>query len=198
MLFHTWPFAVFCLVVLPVFFALRRTSLWIPWLGLASYFFYGWWNPYYLILVIYSTMLDYTLVALMDHCPAPDGARGATRPTSPFQFNDRALLGAFVVSTLLTALCVILALFGPATLRPTMTLFILICFLMALGAFLRSRKTWLIVSIVNNLALLIFFKYAGFGTENVNLLLEKFHWIYRLPDPSTLMPLNFPYLLPVG
>src|ERR1041385_4318346 len=152
MLFHTWPFAVFCLVVLPVFFALRKTPLWIPWLGLASYFFYGWWNPYYLILVIYSTLLDYTLVALMDHCATvdPQGS-GATRPaTQDFRFDDRALLVAFVVSTLLTGFCVVLALFGPATLRPTMTLFILICFLMALGAFLRSRKTWLIVSIVRS------------------------------------------------
>ena len=35
----------------------------------ASYFFYGWWNPYYLLLVFYSTVLDYFLVALMDHCP---------------------------------------------------------------------------------------------------------------------------------
>src|SRR4051794_31979196 len=129
MLFHTWPFAVFCLVVLPVFFALRKTPLWIPWLGLASYFFYGWWNPYYLILVIYLTLLDYTLVALMDHCPIADeksGARGATRPTS--RFDDKVLLSAFVVSTVLTGACVVLALFGPGTLRPTMTLFILICF----------------------------------------------------------------------
>src|SRR3954468_19388792 len=195
MLFHTWPFAVFCLIVLPVYFALRRTRLWIPWLGLASYFFYGWWNPYYLILVVYSTLLDYTLVALMDHCPR----RTSDEPKpNRFRFDDKVLLSAFVVATVLTGTCVVLALFGPPTLRPTMTLFILICFLMALGALLRSRKTWLIVSIVNNLALLIFFKYAGFGTENFNLLFEKMHWAYRLPDPATLMPLNFPYLLPVG
>ena len=52
MLFHTWPFAVFLLVVLPGFFALRKTRFWLPWLTLASYFFYGWWNPYYLLLVM--------------------------------------------------------------------------------------------------------------------------------------------------
>src|SRR5438105_13370309 len=69
MLFHTWPFALFLLVVLPVFFALRRTRLWLPWLTVASYFFYGWWNPYYLFLVFYSTLLDFCLVALMDQCP---------------------------------------------------------------------------------------------------------------------------------
>jgi len=59
MLFHTWPFALFLLVVLPVFFALRKTRLWLPWLTIASYFFYGWWNPYYLFLVVYSTLLDF-------------------------------------------------------------------------------------------------------------------------------------------
>jgi hypothetical protein len=59
MLFHTWPFLLFLLIVLPLFFALRRTRLWLPWLTVASYIFYGWWNPYYLLLVIYSTVLDF-------------------------------------------------------------------------------------------------------------------------------------------
>ena len=48
-------FLLFLLVVLPVFFALRKTRLWLPWLTVASYFFYGWWNPYYLSLVVYFT-----------------------------------------------------------------------------------------------------------------------------------------------
>ena len=69
MLFHTWTFALFLAVVLPVLFALRHTRFWIPWLLVASYTFYGWWNPYYLILVFYSTLLDFILVAFMDHCP---------------------------------------------------------------------------------------------------------------------------------
>src|SRR5580658_1151496 len=77
MLFHTWPFAVFLAVVLPVFFLLRKTRFWIAWLMLASYFFYGWWNPYYLSLVFYSTLLDYFLVALMDHCPREGAHEGA-------------------------------------------------------------------------------------------------------------------------
>ena len=79
MLFHTWPFLVFMLVVLPVYFTLRRTPLWIPWLLAASYFFYAWWNPYYLLLVVYSTALDYLLVTLMDQCPleARDERRAA-------------------------------------------------------------------------------------------------------------------------
>src|SRR3989442_3239345 len=85
MLFHTWTFLIFMAVVLPVLFGLRRTRLWIPWLLIASYTFYGWWNPYYLILVFYSTLLDFVLVALMDHCPIerspspPSGERVGVR-----------------------------------------------------------------------------------------------------------------------
>src|SRR5208337_1896666 len=98
MLFHTWPFLVFMLIVLPVFFALRKTRLWIPWLMAASYFFYGWWNPSYLLLVFYSTALDFFLVALMDHCPRAGRTAGASR----FRLDDGVLKAAFVVSAAAT------------------------------------------------------------------------------------------------
>ena len=42
--------------------------------------------------------------------------------------------------------------------------------LMALGALWSSRKIWLLISVFNNLALLLFFKYAGFLVENLNAL----------------------------
>src|SRR5713226_3689574 len=130
MLFHTLPFAVFMLVVLPVFFALRRTPLWMPWLLAASYFFYGWWNPYYLLLVAYSTTLDYLLVTLMDHCPPPGEARTAHR--------DTTLKAALIVSSAL-ALCLIIgALSGPANLRPTFIAFTVLVSLMSLGSLFAS------------------------------------------------------------
>src|SRR5580693_5007450 len=96
MLFHTWPFLLFMLIVLPVFYALRKTRWWIPWLMAASYFFYGWWNPYYLLLVVYSTVLDYFLVTLMDHCPRP--ANGAASVNRLSRLGDPALKAAFLVS----------------------------------------------------------------------------------------------------
>src|SRR5579859_6006802 len=101
MLFHTWPFAVFMLVVLPVFYALRGTRLWIPWLLAASYFFYAWWNPYYLLLVVYSTALDYLLVTLMDHCPRGQNAGGPTAVLFRGP-RDRTLRISFAVFTALT------------------------------------------------------------------------------------------------
>ena len=59
MLFHTWSFVVFFIVVYVVYLSLKKTQLWIYWLLVNSYFFYGWWNLLYLLLIVYSTLLDY-------------------------------------------------------------------------------------------------------------------------------------------
>src|SRR5205807_4849429 len=120
MLFHTWPFLVFLLLVLPVFFSLRKTRLWLPWLTIASYFFYGWWNPYYLFLVVYSTLLDFCLVALMDHCPRDSQKVDLLGRLTRLRFDDWALKIAFLGSALATLGLLGLALAGPASLRPTM------------------------------------------------------------------------------
>jgi len=66
MLFHTWPFLVFFIAVYTIYLALKKTRYWLHWLLVASYFFYGWWNPLYLLLIVYSTLLDYVAVARMD------------------------------------------------------------------------------------------------------------------------------------
>jgi D-alanyl-lipoteichoic acid acyltransferase DltB (MBOAT superfamily) len=198
MLFHTWPFLVFVLIVVPVFFALRRTRLWIPWLMAASYFFYGWWNPYYLLLVFYSTLLDYFLVALMDHCPRSGKKVDVAARLFHLRFDDWVLKTAFLSATAAAAAIFAAALFGPRTLRPALAGLSVIVLLMASGALLSNRRTWLLISLVNNLALLLFFKYARFAVENLNALFAGFHWSLALPDPSTLMPFGFTYVLPVG
>jgi len=66
MLFHTWTFALFFLIVYAVYVPLRRTPFWIHWLLVASYVFYGWWNPIYLLLIVYSTLLDYFAAILIE------------------------------------------------------------------------------------------------------------------------------------
>src|SRR5207247_3635497 len=159
MLFHTWPFLLFLLIVLPVFFALRNTRLWLPWLTVASYFFYGWWNPYYLLLVVYSTLLDFCLVALMDHCPRTAQKVDVSARLTRLRFDDRVLKVAFVVCAAATTGSLAMAVVGPQTLRPTMLVLGFLVLLMALGALYSSRRIWLLISLVNNLALLLFFKY---------------------------------------
>jgi len=71
MLFHTWIFAAFFLLVWPVYLAVRRTRLRDGWLLGASYVFYGWWNPLYLVLIVRCTVFDYVAVRLMARTTRP-------------------------------------------------------------------------------------------------------------------------------
>jgi alginate O-acetyltransferase complex protein AlgI len=67
MLFHTWVFVVFFLIVYPVYLLVRKNNqLMNVWLMLASYTFYGWWNPKYLLLLFGTSAIDYVMVLLMD------------------------------------------------------------------------------------------------------------------------------------
>ncbi len=67
MLFHTWVFFVFFLIVYPVYLLVRRHNrLMNVWLMIASYTFYGWWNPWYLLLLFGTSAIDYLMVILME------------------------------------------------------------------------------------------------------------------------------------
>ncbi len=98
-------------------------------LTLVSYVFYGWWNPWFIFLMLASTAIDY-------YC------------------------GMMVSST---------------------------------GASASRRKTGLMLSVVSNLAILVFFKYTTFFAYNANLLSQA----------AGMGPLNLPayfyqIILPVG
>lgn len=89
MLFHTWPFFVFFVIFYAVFLALRKTRFWLPWLLIASYVFYGWWNPYYLFLILYATTVDFFVVRAMD------GSRHRRRWLAVSVMNNLGLMGFF-------------------------------------------------------------------------------------------------------
>jgi D-alanyl-lipoteichoic acid acyltransferase DltB (MBOAT superfamily) len=133
MLFHTWLFAVFFAVVCVVYFSLARTKLRVAWLLVASYVFYAAWNPYLLLLIVYSTALDYVAVAQMEQARTQAG-----------------------------------------------------------------KRAWLIASIVNNLGVLAFFKYANFFIDNANSVLSLIGSVERLGDAASMMPFGWKYILPVG
>jgi len=59
MLFNSWLFFIFFTVVFAVFQAVKRTRFRQAWLLLASWFFYGWLNPLYVLLIAYSTVVNY-------------------------------------------------------------------------------------------------------------------------------------------
>jgi len=127
MLFHTWPFALFFIIVYPAYLALKNTRLRFPWLLASSYFFYACFNPLYLIIISYSTLIDFFVVMKMEK---------STR-----------------------------------------------------------RKMWLSISVINNLALLGFFKYAGFITDNLNLLLSSLNIPYALASPGILLPVGISFYI---
>ncbi len=66
MLFHTWQFLIFFSIVYLLYLKVKGTRYQLPLLLGASYFFYGWWNPLYLLLIVYSTLLDFWVVRCMD------------------------------------------------------------------------------------------------------------------------------------
>lgn len=127
MLFHTWPFVLFFLIVYPIYLALKGTKLRLLWLLVASYVFYAWLNPLYLILLLYATSFDYIVVLMMEKW--------------------------------------------------------------------ERKKIWLSISIVNSLALLGFFKYAGFITANLNVLLSSFGISYTLPAPGIILPIGISFYI---
>jgi len=119
MLFHTWPFLFFFLVVYPIYLLVKGTRFRLPWLLVTSYFFYACFHPFYIILILYLTVVDYVVVAKMERS--------------------------------------------------------------------RRKKAWLLVSIANGIGLLGFFKYGGFISDNINLLLSNIAIPYRLTSPSIFL-----------
>ncbi len=60
MVFNSIPFLVFIVLFLPTYFFLKgRARMWFCLLS--SYFFYGWWDWRFLGLVMFTTILDYSL-----------------------------------------------------------------------------------------------------------------------------------------
>ena len=72
MLFNSIHFLVFFLVVLALNQALRRwpTAQKLMLLG-ASYYFYGQWEWHYLLLVWFSTLVDYAIALRLPKTPRP-------------------------------------------------------------------------------------------------------------------------------
>lgn len=75
MLFNSGNFAVFFIVVLLVDMIIRRRlKARHAFLLAASYFFYGCWNANYLLLLVFSTLLDFTMGRLL-HSETRPGRR---------------------------------------------------------------------------------------------------------------------------
>jgi len=65
MLFTSLEYYLFLPIVALVYFLTPRAYRW-GWLLVASYFFYMYWNPYYIILIVGSTLIDYWAALKME------------------------------------------------------------------------------------------------------------------------------------
>lgn len=60
MVFNSLPFLLFLVVFLPLYFLMKgRLRLW--WCLAGSYFFYGWWDWRFLGLILFSTLVDFSI-----------------------------------------------------------------------------------------------------------------------------------------
>ena len=73
MLFHTPEFLVFLLGLLTVLGIARRTTGRKAVLLVASYCFYMWWSPAFVLLIGFSTFIDYCVGGRIAGCLAAGG-----------------------------------------------------------------------------------------------------------------------------
>jgi len=162
MLFTSSAFVLFFVVFWPLYLLVKRHLKPRNLLLLvASYVFYGAWDPRFLILVAVSTSIDFV---------AALGAAGM-----PVRRAERLRAAAFQAATTLVALATAQR-FEPWIL-PLVAAGILA--FLALGeAFShlapgRARVCWLALSLGTNLGILAIFKYAGFFAANLAALAQS-------------------------
>ncbi|MBW8051275.1 MAG: MBOAT family protein [Cytophagales bacterium] len=74
MLFNSITFIIFILIVVPLHFLVSPKYKWVLLL-IASYFFYMFWNPFYIFLIIISTVIDYYMGRKMSDLPTKNRRR---------------------------------------------------------------------------------------------------------------------------
>ena len=76
MLFHTTAFAIFLVTLLAILVVVRQSQLRKLVILGASYFFYMWWNPIFVLPLLATTTIDFTIARMLDGEERP-GRRGA-------------------------------------------------------------------------------------------------------------------------
>ena len=129
MLFNSFEFLIFFPVVCIVYYLLKNNRWRIPFLLVASYYFYMNWEPLYAVLIMTSTVLTYLCGLLVER-----------------HANDEP-----------------------------------------------KKKAFLVVSLVINFAILLFFKYFNFINESVFSLLEMAGIRWTVPNLDVLMPVGISF-----
>lgn len=99
MLFNSFPFAVFFLLVLAAYvLSRRRLHIQNVVLLVASYTFYGWWDWRFLLLILASTLIDYVCGRLLDRCRGDTACLDATPDAPPPATSARTRRAILVAS----------------------------------------------------------------------------------------------------
>ena len=152
-----------------------------------SLFFYAWGERIYVVIMVASTLIDYTHGMLVERCKARGNDRGARWAVASSVFFNLALLGFFKYWDFLAASFQAVGLNFMPVLNvhlpigisfytfQTMSYTILVDYFCSRG--IESHRdnpklcrVFLILSVVFNLGMLGFFKYTNFFVENLNAL----------------------------
>lgn len=128
MQFQTSPFLLFFAVVFPIYWAIRPHRWRMAWLLLASCAFYMLWNPWLILLILFSASIDYAAALYLETSKSP-----------------------------------------------------------------KLRKSLLVGSIVINLCLLFFFKYANFFLDNVHRIFGVLDIPFSRPTLEIILPLGISF-----
>ena len=182
MLFNSGVFALFLAAFFPIYLlARRRVPARNTLLILASYVFYGWWDPRFLILVAVSTSVDY-LAAL--------GAAG-----KPVRAVDQIKSAGFLVAVTVASL----AFAKPADRWLAGVVAIGLCVGWAAIQLIRRApeagraKYWLWLSLTTNLGILAFFKYFNFFVGSAAALLGALGAHVNAPSLAIILPVGLSF-----
>ena len=65
MLFNSQEFLIFLPIVIVVYYALPKAVRYL-WLLAASYYFYMCWDPVYIVLILFTTLVTYICGLIID------------------------------------------------------------------------------------------------------------------------------------
>ncbi len=183
MLFNSSTFAVFLVAFFPLYLLLRtdlkrRNVLLI----IASYVFYGWWDPRFLVLVAVSTSVDY-IAAL--------GASG-----EKVSFVDRLKSGAFLFGVAIASLA--FASFQDLWIVALVAVGIVVAGVVThlidrVAVDHRRNRYWLLLSLTTNLGILAFFKYFNFFATSLTDSLSLFSIHIDVVTLSIVLPVGLSF-----
>lgn len=206
MLFNSYTFAIFFLIVYGLYCLFRtRYKFQNLLLLVASYVFYGWWDIRFLYLIVISTAVDYVCSIMIDK-----GRIAVKRLLKATLFFLGSLFICVIVKWDAIAICILRRSFfidwdRLLSLSPKdpWVLWISLTGLVALWGFVlfarrlnesAIRRLFLALSIIINLTILGFFKYFNFFTENISLVSQHlFNYKPDFFDMNVILPVGISF-----